>query len=74
MHFHLMHIDDEPRPVDAEEEVYLVTPGGEKTALAVPLDAVPKVLELLAEVYEGAPEQVCDACGEPLARPKRTGG
>lgn len=74
MRFHLMHIEDELRPIDGDEEVYLLTPGTGKTALAVPLDAIPKVLDLLAESLDGVPAQLCEHCGEPLVRPERTGG
>ncbi len=74
MRFHLMHIDNELRPLDEDEEVYLFTPGSGKTAVAVSLDAVPRVLDLLEEAYEGVPEQCCEHCGETLVRPERTGG
>jgi hypothetical protein len=74
MRFHLMHIDDELRPMGEDEEVYVFTPGTGKTALAVPLDAVPKVLELLEEALDGVEIQVCEHCGEPLTRPEKTGG
>ena len=45
MHFVLMNLDDEP---SADEEVYLLTPGDpSKTAIAVPLDALPRFLPVL---------------------------
>jgi len=74
MRFHLMHIDDRSRPFTEDEEVYLITPGAGKTALAVPLDAVPNVVALLAETLDGRPEQACEGCGEPLALAFSNGG
>jgi hypothetical protein len=69
-----MHMDEAVRPFNEGEEVYVLTPGGDRTALAVPLDAIPKVLELLAESLDGIPEQVCEHCGSELVVPQRTGG
>jgi hypothetical protein len=63
---HLMHIDNELRGIDPEEEVYVITPGGGQTALAVPLDAIPDLLPLLAEALADEPEQCCEHCGGPL--------
>jgi hypothetical protein len=74
MRFHLMHIGNRTRPMGEDEEVYVFTPGTGKAAVAVPLDAVPKLLDLLGETFDGIPEQVCEHCGEPLLRPERTGG
>ncbi len=65
MRFHLIHVDSEPRS-DEQEEVYVLTPGANKAAIAVPIDALPAFLPLLAESLDGLPELLCPDCGEPI--------
>jgi hypothetical protein len=63
MQFSLIHLAEVPC---AGEEVFLVVPGGTKTAMAVPLDALPQFLPLLAQAAEGLPPPCCPACSAPL--------
>ncbi len=53
MHFCAIHLDDASWPPE-EEQVYVVVPGGgaKKTAIAVPLDALPQFLPLLEQAAE----------------------
>ena len=64
MFFHLIHIDTTPR-TDPGEEAYVITPGTSKTAMAVPLDALPAFLPMLAEALDDLPPLCCPQCGEP---------
>lgn len=68
MRFHLIHVDSEPR-ADAGEEAYVVTPGTARTAIAVPIDALPDFLPILSEALEDLPGQRCPCCGEAIATP-----
>lgn len=59
-----MNLDDEP---SADEEVYLLTPGDpSKTAIAVPLDALPRFLPVLERARSGLPPACCPACSDEL--------
>jgi hypothetical protein len=57
--------------VDGSDTLTVVVPGGERTAIMVPLDALPEFLPLLDEALEELPEQCCGACGEPLPGSRR---
>ena len=50
MVFCVIHLDDAPCR-DADEEVYVIVPDGSKTAIAVPLDALPRFLPLLQRAF-----------------------
>jgi hypothetical protein len=63
MHFSAIHLADVP---SAGEEVYVVCPGGAKTAIAVPLDALPQFLPLLAQAAADLPPPRCSACSARL--------
>jgi hypothetical protein len=63
MQFSLIHLAEVP--CDGEE-VFIVFPGGTKTAMAVPLDALPQFLPLLAQAAEGLPQPCCPACSARL--------
>jgi len=63
MHFVLMHLDEIPA---ADEEVLIAVPGGPKTVIAVPLDALPHFLPLLDRAIEGRPRACCPACSAVL--------
>jgi hypothetical protein len=63
MQFSLIHLAEAPRE---GEEVFVVVPGGTKTAMAVPLDALPQFLPLLAQAAEGLPPPCCPACSARL--------
>lgn len=61
MRFCLIHLDDD------SDELTVVVPGGaERTAIMVPLDALPAFLPILDQAIADLPEQCCDACGEAL--------
>jgi hypothetical protein len=64
--FHLIHAADELRN-DEREEVLVITPGGARTALAVPIGALPGFMALLAEGVDGLPAPRCPDCGELVA-------
>jgi hypothetical protein len=59
VHFSAIHLADVP---SEGEEVYVIVPGGAKTAIAVPLDALPQFLPLLAQVAAELPPPRCPAC------------
>jgi len=63
MHFALMHLDDVPAP---DEEVLITVPGGPKTLIAVPLDALPHFLPLLDRAVQEHPPACCPACSAVL--------
>ena len=66
MSFHLIHVDDDVRS-DEHEEAYVLMPGAAKTAIAVPIDALPGFMPVLAESVNGLPAQRCPDCGEPIS-------
>ena len=60
MHFILMNISNQP---SAGEEVYLLVPGDpSRTAIAVPLDALPAFLPILERARSGLPPPCCPQC------------
>ncbi len=61
MVFCVIHLDDVPCR-DGEEEVYVIVPDGSKTAIGVPLDALPRFLPLLKRALGDAPLPECPAC------------
>jgi hypothetical protein len=63
MHFSVIHLADVPR---RGEEVFVVIPGGAKTVIAVPLDALAHFLPLLAQAATGLPPPCCPACSARL--------
>jgi hypothetical protein len=63
MQFSLIHLAEAPCE---GEEVFVVVPGGTKTAMAVPLDALPQFLPLLTQAAEGLPAPCCPACSARL--------
>lgn len=64
MPFAVIHVDDEDG--GPEEEAYVVVPGGEKVALAVPLDTVGRLAAVIAKATAGGPPPCCPDCGERL--------
>ena len=64
MRFCLIHVDDED--LGPEETAMVVVPGAGKTALEVPLDALPQFLPLLAEATADLPAPICRGCGGEL--------
>lgn len=65
MRFSLIHLDDDR----LGEEVTLLVPGMDGTAIQVPLDALPDFLPLLAQATADVPAATCPACGgDPLGR------
>ena len=64
MRFCLIHVDDCDGGPD--EEALVVVPGAAKAAFAVPLDALPAFLPLLAQAAEGLEQPVCSGCGSGL--------
>jgi hypothetical protein len=65
MHFCAIHLDDAPSAPDAEE-VYVVVPGGSKTAMAVPLDALAQFLPLLERAVGGPARPRCPTCAAEI--------
>ena len=65
MVFCLMHLDAPGAPGE-DEEVYVVVPGAEKTAIALPLDALPQFLPLLEQAVRDLPSAQCSACHATL--------
>lgn len=63
MHFSLIRLAAEPFE---GEEVYVVVPDGSKTAIAVPLDALPDFLPILEQARSGLPPPRCPACSARL--------
>ncbi|MBJ7330628.1 MAG: hypothetical protein JHC95_12080 [Solirubrobacteraceae bacterium] len=72
MPFALIHVDDVPG--GPGEEAYVIVPGGEKVAIAVPLDAVGRLAPLIREATEEQGRPCCQACRKPLpVRPNPDG-
>lgn len=65
MVFCVIHLDP-PCATPDEEEVYVVVPHSGKTAIALPLDALPKFLPLLEEAVCDLPPPQCAACTAAL--------
>jgi hypothetical protein len=63
MHFALVHLGVTPA---SDEEVLITVPGGAKTVIAVPLDALAHVLPLLDQAVESQPRACCPACSAVL--------
>lgn len=63
MQFSLIHLAEVPCE---GEEAFVVVPGGTKTAIAVPLDALPQFLPLLAQAAGELPPPRCPACSVRL--------
>jgi hypothetical protein len=63
MQFSLIHLAELP---SEDEEVFVVVPGGTKTVIAVPLDALAQFLPLLARAAAGLPPPRCPACSARL--------
>jgi hypothetical protein len=61
MRFCLIHIDD--HGCGPDEEAFVIVPGAAKTAMAVPIDALPGFLSLLAEATQDLPPAICTGCG-----------
>lgn len=68
MVFCALHLDRVEDPLGRAEEVFLVVPGGSKTALAVPLDALPEFLPLLEQAVGGDVLPACPVCGAEIPR------
>lgn len=66
MRLSLINLDDENR----SDEVFVYVPGGNDFISAVPLEALPQFLPLLANATADLPEARCPACGgDPLGQP-----
>jgi hypothetical protein len=63
MHFALMHLDETPAE---DEEVLIAVPGGAKTVIAVPLDALPHFLPILESAVAEHPRACCPECAVEL--------
>ena len=63
MCFALMHLSDEPA---VDEEAYVFVPDTTKTVIAVPLDALPAFLPLLAQALDGSGPVCCPTCAARL--------
>jgi hypothetical protein len=63
MQFSLIHLAEVP---SEDEEVFVVVPGGAKTAIAIPLDALPQFLPLLAQAAGELPPPRCPTCSAQL--------
>ena len=69
MHFCAIHLDDASWPPEEEKQVYIVVPGGaKKTAIAVPLDALPQFLPR-ASRPSAARAATCAVCGAKIPNP-----
>jgi hypothetical protein len=64
VHFCLIRVPGGSGGPSAEAAV--VVPGAERTAMLVPLIALPDFLPLLGEAMAGLEEQRCSVCAEPL--------
>lgn len=60
-----------PPGLEQQEEVFVIVPGASKTAVSVPLDALPRFLPILEEAggREGLPQ--CQCCGAEIPRLRR---
>ena len=67
MVFCALHLDD-IEDLLGEEEVFLVVPGGAKTALALPLDGLPEFLPLLERAIGRESLPTCPVCGAEIPR------
>ena len=65
MVFCVIHLDDAPCR-DVDEKAYVIVPDGSKTAMAVPLDALPRFLPLLQRALDDAPLPECSTCATPM--------
>ena len=65
MVFCVIHLDP-PGATAEDDEVYVVVPGSAKTTIALPLDALPGFLPLLAEAVGDLPLPLCAACGATM--------
>ena len=63
MQFSVVHLAEVP---SEGEEVFIVVPGGPRTAIGVPLDALPQFFPLLAEATAKLPPPRCPACSALL--------
>jgi hypothetical protein len=63
MQFSVINLVEAP---SESEEVYVVIPGGAKTAIAVPLDDLALFLPLLAQAAGDLPPPRCPACSALL--------
>lgn len=61
MVFCVIHLDPPSDPPE-DEEVYVIVPGAAKTAMAVPLDALPQFLSLLEQAIGGDVPPACPKC------------
>lgn len=60
-----------PRGLEHEEEVFVIVPGAAKTAIAVPLDALPHFLPILEEAGGREAWPQCPSCSAEIPRLKR---
>jgi hypothetical protein len=65
MHFCAVHLAQDGGML-GDEEVYVIVPGGSKTAMAVPLDALPRFLALLDQAIGGNSRPRCPQCGAAI--------
>jgi hypothetical protein len=65
MMFCLIHLDP-PCPTPEDDEVYVVVPGSAKTAIALPLDALPGLLPVLEQAVGDLPPPQCADCGAEM--------
>jgi hypothetical protein len=68
MHFCAIHLDDEGAPLGEREEVHIVVPGAAKTAMAVPLDALPAFLPVLESAVGTASVLRCPLCDAEIPK------
>ncbi|MFA9271274.1 MAG: hypothetical protein ACEQSX_11035 [Baekduiaceae bacterium] len=64
MPFAVIHVSNTPEGPD--EEAYVVVPGGEKVAIAVPLDAVGRLGAVVRSATEDRGRPCCRGCGAEL--------
>ncbi len=57
--------------IEAQEEVFVIVPGASKTAISVPLDALPRFLPILEEAGGRADWPQCPSCGAEIPRLRR---
>jgi hypothetical protein len=68
MHFCAIHLDDDEAPLGEPEEVYVVVPGTAKTAMAVPLDALPAFLPVLERAVGTESVPQCPVCAAEIPK------
>ena len=61
MVFCVVHLDAPSEPPE-DEEIYVVVPGAAQTAIALPLDALPRFLPLLEQAVADLPPPQCTSC------------